>query len=67
MLRKILIAFDGSEGPCQALKFALDLAKVHRAEVHAMAIAQRSPIHGAALNEMEKEQIFINDIIRANF
>jgi nucleotide-binding universal stress UspA family protein len=58
MLKKILVAFDGSEGAKQALKFALDLVKAQQAEVHAVAVSERSPLHDAALNELEEETEF---------
>jgi nucleotide-binding universal stress UspA family protein len=64
MLKKILVAFDGSEGANQALNFALDLAKVHQAEVLALAVSERSPIHDAALNELEEEIEFFNSYYR---
>jgi nucleotide-binding universal stress UspA family protein len=60
MLRKILLAYDGSEGAHQALKFALDLAKVHQAEIHALAVAERLPIQEVSPGELEAETEFFN-------
>jgi nucleotide-binding universal stress UspA family protein len=60
MLKKILLAYDGSEGAKQALKFALDLAKVHQAEVCAVAVAERSPIQEISPGELEAETDFFN-------
>lgn len=70
MLKKILVAYDGSEGADRALQFALDLAKKHQAEVGALAVSERSPIHDAALNELEEETEFFqryyqNQILKA--
>ena len=64
MLKKILVAFDGSEGAHQALNFALDVAKAHQAEVCAVAVAERSPIQEVSPGELEEEVEFFNHYYR---
>jgi nucleotide-binding universal stress UspA family protein len=64
MLKKILLAYDGSEGANRALKFALDLAKVHQAEVSALAVAERLPIQEVSPGELEAEAEFFNRYYR---
>jgi nucleotide-binding universal stress UspA family protein len=64
MLKTILLAYDGSEGANRALNFALDLAKVHQAEVHALAVVERLPIQEVSSGELEAETEFFNRYYR---
>ena len=64
MLKKILLAYDGSEGAKQALKFALDFAKAQQAEVYAVAVAERLPIQDVSPGELEVEAEFFNHYYR---
>jgi hypothetical protein len=40
MIRRILLAYDGSTGADRALDFALDLALKYAAELHVLAVAR---------------------------
>jgi nucleotide-binding universal stress UspA family protein len=56
MIRKLLIAFDGSDSAKAAFEFALDLAGKYAAELHVLAVA-RPPEFGS---EVETEAIIEN-------
>ena len=43
MFRKILLAYDGSEGANRALEVGIDLAKIHGAELWAVAVQENCP------------------------
>ena len=43
MLRKILVALDGSEHAAKALDLAVDLANIYKAELVALSVATDSP------------------------
>jgi nucleotide-binding universal stress UspA family protein len=64
MLKTILVAYDGSEGAQRALKFALDLAKVHQAEVHALAVAEQLPMQEVSAGELGAETEFFQRYYR---
>jgi nucleotide-binding universal stress UspA family protein len=64
MLKKILLAYDGSEGADRALQFGLNLAKVYQAEMHALAVSERPPINDPLLSGMEEEEEFFNRYYR---
>jgi nucleotide-binding universal stress UspA family protein len=53
MIRKLLIAYDGSDSAQAAFDFALDLAGKYGAELHVLAVA-RSPEFG---EEVETEAV----------
>lgn len=53
MIRKILVAYDGSDSANRAVEFAVDLAAKYGAEVHVLAVA-RPPEFGT---EVETEAI----------
>lgn len=56
MIRKLLIAYDGSDSAKTAFDFALDLAGKYGAELHVLAVA-RPPEFGA---EVETEAVIEN-------
>ena len=56
MIRKLLIAYDGSDSAKAAFEFALDLAGKYVAELHVLAVA-RPPDFGS---EVETEAIIEN-------
>ena len=53
MIRKLLIAYDGSDSAQAAFDFALDLAGKYGAELHVLAVA-RPPEFG---EEVETEAV----------
>jgi len=53
MIRKILLAYDGSEPAAKAFRFSADLAKRYGAELHVLTVAQ-TPEFG---DEVETEAV----------
>jgi nucleotide-binding universal stress UspA family protein len=61
--QKILVAIDGSPGGQKALDTAIELAKLTRAELHALAVEGKLPAYAATIGEVdevkrEKDQFF---------
>lgn len=56
MIKRILVAFDGSEPAKKAYAFALDLAKQYGADLHVLAVA-RPPEFG---DDVETEAVIEN-------
>ena len=57
MLRKVLVAIDGSEGAKKALKLASDLAKQYEAELHSISIEEQlAPSYVTASRGLETKQ-----------
>jgi nucleotide-binding universal stress UspA family protein len=54
MFKKILIAYDGSNGAKLALKAAIDLAKHYDAELHSIAVEEKIPRYAATIGEVEE-------------
>lgn len=58
MYRKILLAYDGSEGAKRALKTGLQLAQIHQAELWALAVIETLPRFSATIDEVKEEKEF---------
>jgi nucleotide-binding universal stress UspA family protein len=56
MYRRILIAYDGSEGAAKGLKAGIRLAKVHRAELYALAVEEKLPRSSATIDKIQEEK-----------
>jgi len=54
MYKKILVAFDGSEGSRKALKRAIKLAYCFEAELHSMSVEVDLPQYVATVGEFEE-------------
>jgi nucleotide-binding universal stress UspA family protein len=54
MFKKILVAFDGSEGSRKALKKAIDLAACFNAELHSISVEVDLPQYVATVGEFEE-------------
>jgi len=54
MYRKILIAYDGSEGASKGLKAGIRLAKVHRAALYALAVEENLPRFSGTIDEVRE-------------
>ena len=60
MYRRILLAYDGSEGAKRALEAGINLAKLHRAELWALAVEEKLPRFSATIDEVQEEKEFAN-------
>ncbi|MGO9622608.1 MAG: universal stress protein [Desulfobaccales bacterium] len=60
MYKKILLAYDGSKAAQLALAAGLNLAKVHGAELWALAVQESRPRLGGPNAEVQEEQEFAN-------
>jgi nucleotide-binding universal stress UspA family protein len=52
MFKRILVAYDGSEGAKKALKTAIDLAKHYEAELHSISVEEDLPHYAATVGEV---------------
>jgi nucleotide-binding universal stress UspA family protein len=60
MFKKILLAYDGSQGAERALAAAIELAKLHGAELVALAVQERLPRFSGTIDEVQEEKEFAN-------
>ncbi len=60
MFKKILLAYDGSEGAERALAAGIELAQVHGAELTALAVQERLPRFSGTIDEVQEEKEFAN-------
>ena len=61
MFRKILLAYDGSESANRALEVGIGLAKIHGAELWAMAVEEKLPRFSGTIDEVQEEKQFADD------
>ena len=61
MFRKILLAYDGSEGANRALAVGIDLAKTHGAELWAVAVQEKLPRFSGTIDEVQEEKQFADE------
>jgi nucleotide-binding universal stress UspA family protein len=61
MFRKILLAYDGSEGANRALAVGIDLAKIHGAELWALAVQEKLPRFSGTIDEVKEEKQFADE------
>ncbi len=64
MKRKILLAYDGSEGANRAFETAIEEARVHQAELWALAVEERPPRFSATIDEVQEEKTFADEHYR---
>ena len=60
MFKKILLAYDGSEGANRALDAGLELARLHQAELWALVVEEGLPRFSATIDEVQEEKAFAN-------
>jgi len=60
MFKKILLAYDGSEGANLALEAGLELARLHQAELWALTVQEGVPRFSATIDEVQEEKAFAN-------
>jgi nucleotide-binding universal stress UspA family protein len=58
MFQKILLAYDGSEGAIMALNAGINLAKIHQAELCALAVQEKLPRFSGTIDEVQEEKEF---------
>ncbi len=58
MYKKILLAYDGSEGANKALNAGINLTKIHQAELWALAVQERLPRFSGTIDEVQEEKEF---------
>jgi nucleotide-binding universal stress UspA family protein len=58
MFRKLLVAYDGSDGSNRALQAGIELAKAAEVDLHAVTVEEELPRYAATLDEIDaiKEQ-----------
>jgi nucleotide-binding universal stress UspA family protein len=56
VFRRIVLAYDDSPGARHALAVALELARVHQAELIAVAVAAHLPHYAATVGEVDEER-----------
>jgi nucleotide-binding universal stress UspA family protein len=56
MFKKILLAYDGSDGAQKALEAGIELAKTHQAELWALTVQERLPRYGGTIDEIQEEK-----------
>uniref|UniRef100_A0A7V6A4M3 Universal stress protein n=1 Tax=Desulfobacca acetoxidans TaxID=60893 RepID=A0A7V6A4M3_9BACT len=60
MYKKILVAYDGSEGAQKALRAGINLAKIHQAELYALAVEESLPRFPGTIDEVQEEKELAN-------
>ena len=60
MFKKILLAYDGSEGANRALEEGMELARVHQAELWALTVQEGVPRFSATIDEVQEEKAYAN-------
>ncbi|MDI6853910.1 MAG: universal stress protein [Deltaproteobacteria bacterium] len=58
MYKKILLAYDGSEGANKALNAGINLAKIHGAELVALSVQEGLPKFAGTIDEVQEEKAF---------
>jgi len=56
MFKKILLAYDGSPGARRALTVGIELARLHGAELTALAVQERLPRFSGTIDEVQEEK-----------
>jgi len=54
MFRKILVAYDGSEGSKKALRIGIELAKRLEVDLHSISVVEGLPYFAATVGEVEE-------------
>ncbi len=58
MFKKILLAYDGSEGAARALDAGINLTKIHHAELTVLVVQERLPRFSGTIDEVQEEKEF---------
>ena len=58
MFKKILLAYDGSDGARKGLEAGIKLVKLHQAELWALAVQEKPPRFAGTMDEVMEEKAF---------
>jgi nucleotide-binding universal stress UspA family protein len=64
MFRKILLAYDGSDGAKAALRVGIGLAKSLSAELHSISVEEKLPHYAATMGEIQDAKERIDEYFR---
>jgi nucleotide-binding universal stress UspA family protein len=64
MFRKILIAYDGSDGARAALRIGVGLAKSVGAEVHSISVEEHLPHYAVSIGEIQEAKDRVDEYFR---
>ena len=64
MFKKILVAYDGSEGSKVALRVGIGLAKILGAELHSVSVEEHLPQYAATIDEVQDAKERIDEFFR---
>ena len=64
MFKKILVAYDGSDGAKAALRVGIGLAQSLRAELHSISVEEHLPHYAATIGEVEDAKQRIDEYFR---
>src|SRR3989338_6147742 len=64
MFKKILVAYDGSDGAKAALRIGIGLAKSLDAELHSISVEEHLPHYAATIGEVEDAKQRIDEFFR---
>ncbi len=64
MYRKILVAYDGSEGSKKALRAGIELARAFNAELHSISVQEHLPYFAATVGEVEEAKQEADEFFR---
>jgi len=64
MFRRILVAYDGSEGARAALRRGIELAKTLSAELSSISVEEHLPHYAASISEVKGAKEQIDDYFR---
>lgn len=64
MFKKILVAYDGSEGSKAALRVGIGLAKSLGSELHSVSVEEHLPQYAAAIDEVQDAKERIDEYFR---
>lgn len=64
MFRKILVAYDGSDGAKAALRVGMGLAKSLGAELHSVSVEEHLPHYAATIGEVQDAKERVDEYFR---
>ena len=64
MFRKILLAYDGSDGAKTALRIGIGLAKSLQAEIHSISVEEELPHYAATMGEVQDAKERVDEYFR---